>query len=238
MICDNIATVRNKIRQAARKSNRDPDDITLVCVAKSRSLEEIKEALTCGITDIGENRVQEALLKHRELYPKPYTLNAINWHLVGHLQTNKAKDAVAMFDLIHSVDSLKLAREIDKQAAKINKTQDILIEVNTSGEASKYGLRPEGLIKVISDIIVIHNIRLRGLMTMAPIVRDKEEARPYFRKLRQFQGEVNNFLSTMNYQLLTVLSMGMSGDYEVAIEEGATMVRVGTAIFEGPSPSY
>lgn len=226
MVCNNITTVRNKIRQAARKSNKNPDDITLVCVTKNRSLEEIKEALACGITDIGENRVQEAKGKYNNLKP-------VKWHLVGHLQTNKAKDAVKMFDLIHSVDSLKLAGEIDKQAAKINKMQDILIEVNTSAEPSKYGLRPEELIKVVSDIIILHNIRLRGLMTMAPIVGDKEEARPYFGKLRQLQGEVNNFLSTMNYQLSTVLSMGMSGDYEAAIEEGATMVRIGTAIFEG-----
>ena len=195
-------------------------------MTKNRSLEEITEAIRYGIADIGENKVQEAKGKYSNLRP-------VKWHLIGHLQTNKAKDAVAMFDLIHSVDSLKLAGEINKQAARINKTQNILIEVNTSGEASKYGLRPEGLIKVISDIIVLHNIRLCGLMTMAPVVRDKEKARPYFRKLRQLQDEVNSSLSSVLCPLFSELSMGMSGDYEVAIEEGATMVRVGTAIFEG-----
>lgn len=233
MICDNITTVRNKIRQAARKSNRNPDDITLVCVAKNRSLEKIKEALACGITDIGENRVQEAKEKHTTLYSIPNTQYSIKWHLVGHLQTNKVKDAAAMFDLIHSVDSLKLAKEIDKQAAKINKTQDILIEVNTSGEPSKYGLRPEELIQVVNGIIILHNIRLRGLMTMAPIVSDKEEVRPYFRRLRELKDKLNQFLVTSNKSQVTSLSMGMSGDYEVAVEEGATMVRIGTAIFEG-----
>ena len=233
MIADNIRKVQGRIEQAALRSGRKPEDITFVCVTKGRAIDDIKEALACGITNIGEIRVQEALLKHRALSAIRYPLNAIKWHMVGHLQTNKAKDAVAMFDLIHSVDSLKLAGEINKQAARINKTQNILIEVNTSGEASKYGLRPEGLIKVISDIIVLHNIRLCGLMTMAPVVRDKEKARPYFRKLRQLREEVNNsLLKTYNLKL-TALSMGMSGDYEVAIEEGATIVRVGTAIFEG-----
>lgn len=217
------------MRQAAQKSNRNPDDITLVCVTKGRPLEEIKEALTCGITDIGENKVQEALSKYSALQPMTIDQRPIKWHLVGHLQTNKAKDAVRMFDLIHSVDSLKLAGEIDKQAAKINKVQDILIEVNTSGEASKYGvaaigdgLKPSPTIELVKEIVNLNNIRLCGLMTMAPVVGDKEEARPYFRKLRQLQEEVK----------LNTLSMGMSGDYEIAIEEGATMVRIGTAIFE------
>lgn len=235
MICDNITALRDKIRQAARKNNRNPDDIALVCVTKNRSLEEIREALTCGITDIGENRVREALLKYGAFRPMADGLKPVKWHLVGHLQTNKVKDAVKIFDLIHSVDSLKLAREIDKHAAKISKVQDILIEVNISAEPSKYGLRPEELVKVVSDIIVLHNIRLCGLMTMAPVVGDKEETRPYFEKLRRLLGEVKNVLSAMNYQpqFPAVLSMGMSEDYEAAVEEGATMVRIGTAIFEG-----
>jgi pyridoxal phosphate enzyme (YggS family) len=233
MIADNIARVRESIKQAALRGGRRPEDVTLVCVTKGRPMKDIEEALACGVTDIGENRVQEAFLKHRELSAKRYPLNAVKWHLVGHLQTNKVKEAVAIFDLIHSVDSLKLAKEIDKQASRTNKIQEVLLEVNTSGEKSKYGFKPQELIQVISDMIILNNVNVRGLMTMAPVVRNKEETRRYFRMLRELKDKVNAFLPTINYRLFSVLSMGMTQDYEVAIEEGATIIRIGTAVFEG-----
>lgn len=228
MIARNVALVREKIAAAAKGSHRDPAGIRLVCITKQRSSEEMQEVIDCGITDIGENRIQEAKEKYHRLEKAQ-----VAWHLVGHLQTNKAKDAVRMFDLIHSVDSVRLAAEIDRQAAKINKVQDCLIEVNTSGEQSKYGIRPDGLIELVKTMIGLKNINVCGLMTMAPIVKKEEDARPYFTKLRKLQSETNTLLSTMNHEPLTALSMGMTQDYCIAVEEGATMVRVGTAIFEG-----
>ncbi len=223
MISENVAIVREKIKKAAERAGKNPGAIRLVCVAKGRPLEEIEEAIGAGIVDIGENKVQEARGKCQVLSPE-----GIKWHMVGHLQTNKAREAVKIFDLIHSVDSLRLAIEIDKEAASLGKVQDILVEVNASGEKQKFGISQDGLTELVKGIILLKNIRLLGLMTMAPFVKDKETARPYFRTLRQLQGEVNNFLSTNGQP---VLSMGMSQDYEVAVEEGATMVRIGSAIF-------
>jgi len=227
MISNNIVRIKGLIDRAAQKRNRNPGDIRFVCVTKGRSPDQIREAARCGVADVGENRVQEAKGKYQLLKD----IN-IRWHMVGHLQTNKVKDAVRMFDLIHSVDSLKLAKEIDAQAAKINKLQDVLIEVNASGEETKFGAPPPKALDLVKDMIGLQHIKLLGLMTMAPFVKDKEATRPSFRKLRQLQVEINNFLSTVNYEPSTVLSMGMSHDYEVAVEEGATMVRIGTAIFE------
>lgn len=194
-----------------------PAGVTIVAVSKGRSIEEIKEAVAAGITDIGENKVQEALLKYREL-------PTIKWHMVGHLQANKVKDAVKIFDLIQSVDSLHLAQEIDKQALKINKIQDILIEIKTSPEETKFGLKPEEAIPAIKEIAKLKNINIKGLMTIAPIVDDPEKTRPYFRLLRDLRDEINKF---------QIFSMGMTDDFKIAVEEGATMVRLGRAIFEG-----
>jgi len=227
MISDNIVRIKGLINEAAQKRNRNPEDIRFVCVTKERPPEQIREAARCGIVNMGENRVQEA----KEKYQLLKDIN-IKWHMVGHLQTNKAKDAVKMFDLIHSVDSLKLAKEIDAQAAKVNKLQDILIEVNTSGEDTKFGSPPAKVLDLVKDTISLQHVKLLGLMTMAPFVKDKEKTRPCFRKLQQVQDEVNDFLSTSNHEPATVLSMGMSQDYEVAVEEGSTMVRIGTAVFE------
>ena len=233
MIAESLTGVREKIKKAAEKSGRNAGDIKLICVTKGRSLEETKEAIGAGVVDIGENKVQETVLKYNSLKLMTYDLKLIKWHMIGHLQTNKAADAVKIFDLIHSVDSLKLATEISAQAAKVDKIQDILVEVNTSGEKQKFGVNPDGLTELVKAIMSLKNIKVSGLMTMAPLVKNQEEARPYFRKLRQLQSEVNNLLIT-DYKLpITVLSMGMSQDYEVAVEEGATMVRIGTAIFEG-----
>lgn len=201
-----------------------PAGVIIVAVTKGRSIAEIKEAIEAGITDIGENKVQEALLKYSELAGQP-----VKWHMVGHLQANKAKDAVKIFDLIQSVDSPHLAVEIDKQAGKINKIQDVLIEIKTSPEATKSGLKPEEAAAVIKEIAKLKNINIKGLMTIAPIVDDPEKARPYFRMLRELKDRINQLMT--NDQRLKTISMGMSDDFKIAIEEGATMVRLGRAIF-------
>lgn len=230
MIKENIRSLRERIADACVKVKRDPAAVTVVAISKGRMPELIKEVFDADITDIGENRVQEALLKYNALTihgPRPTT---IKWHMVGHLQTNKAKDAVKIFDLIQSVDSLRLAVEIDKEAAKLDKVQEILLEVKTSSEATKFGIRPEEAEGVIREIIQYKNIRLRGLMTIAPIVSHPEDARPYFRKLRESLEALNSRPTI--HDPLRVLSMGMTDDFQVAIEEGATMVRLGRAIFD------
>ena len=207
-----------------------PGNVTIVAVSKNRTPEEIKEAVEVGITDIGENKVQEVLLKYnalRAMSPEP---RAIKWHMVGHLQTNKVKDAVKIFDLIQSVDSFHLAQEIDRQAAKIDKIQDVLIEVKTSPEATKSGLKPDDLIGVIRNISELKNIHIKGLMTVAPIVDNPEDVRPYFRQLRDLRDSICSELRFPSSEL--ILSMGMTEDFEVAIQEGANMIRLGRAIFE------
>ncbi|MCM8778319.1 MAG: YggS family pyridoxal phosphate-dependent enzyme [Candidatus Omnitrophica bacterium] len=230
MLKENLAKVKAKIAEACRRVDRDPGEITLVCVTKGVEIEKIKEVVSLGIMDIGENRVQEAFKKYNELQTTGYKLTAkIRWHMVGHLQSNKAKYAVRIFDLIHSVDSFKLAEEINKQAERINKIQDILIQVNTSGEKTKFGIEPKGLFSLIGEIKKFKNLSLKGLMTIAPVVLNPEDARPYFRKLKELFDEFNYLTN----HPLTILSMGMSQDFEVAIEEGANMVRIGRAIFKG-----
>jgi pyridoxal phosphate enzyme (YggS family) len=231
MVKDNIIEIRKRISLACSKVDRDPGAITIVAVSKGRTPEQIKQAVQAGLTDIGENKVREALLKHRLLSTVNSELSTIKWHMVGHLQSNKVKEAVEIFDLIQSVDSLRLAEEIDKQAARIRKIQDILIEVKTSAEESKFGLKPEETIKVIKEVAKFKNISIKGLMTIAPIVDNPQDARPYFRMLRELKDRINS-LSTVNRELLT-LSMGMTDDFEVAIAEGSNMVRIGRAIFGG-----
>jgi hypothetical protein len=226
MIKDNILRIKERIALVCAKINQDPRAISIVAVAKGRAKAEIEEVIAAGLTDIGENRVQEALAKYGEMPDA----KRIKWHLVGHLQTNKVKDALAIFDLIHSVDSLRLAAEIDKQAAKINKVQDILIEVNTSGEASKFGLKPEEAIEVIKEMAQLKNINIKGLMTIAPVVDAPEKSRPYFRILRELKDKINE-LRVTSYEL-RVLSMGMTDDFLAAIEEGANIIRLGRAIFD------
>jgi pyridoxal phosphate enzyme (YggS family) len=213
MIKENILKLKKQI----------PESASIVCVTKGRGVEQIKEAIEAGLTDIGENRVQEAILKHKALSTIDYRPSTIKWHMVGHLQTNKAKEAVKIFDLIQSVDSLRLAKEIDKEAAKINKTQDTLIEVKTSPEATKFGIKPEEAIELIKEMSKFKNINIKGLMTIAPLVDNPEETRPYFRTLRELRDKINGSW---------ILSMGMTDDFKVAIEEGSNMVRLGRAIFE------
>jgi hypothetical protein len=225
MIEENIRKIKERVALVCSRVDRDPAAITIVAVSKGRSVQEIEEAAAAGITGIGENRIQEAALKYKEL-----TGAQIKWHLVGHLQTNKAKDAVKIFDLIQSVDSPHLAVEIDKEAAKINKVQDILIQVNTSGEVTKFGLKPDAAVEVIKEITGLKNISIKGLMAIAPLSDNPEQTRPYFRALRELRDKLVQ-LWTVDCGLWT-LSMGMTDDFEVAIEEGATMLRLGRALFE------
>ncbi len=225
MIKENIDKIKLRIDLACSKIGKTPEQVALVAVTKNRAVNEIKEAIGCGLSKIGENRIQEALLKFNELNQIP----GLKWHLIGHLQSNKAKEAVKMFDLIHSVDSLKLAQEINKQAAKINKVQQVLIEVNVSAEKSKFGVSPDEVLDLIKQISVLKNISIKGLMTVAPLVDNPEKVRPYFRILRELQDKINS-LSTIDHRLST-LSMGMTDDFEVAIEEGADIIRLGRAIF-------
>jgi len=222
MIAQSAQLVKNRIISVCSKINKSPSEITIIAVSKNRALREIKEVIDAGISDIGENRVQEALLKFSKL-------PTVKWHMIGHLQENKAKDAVRIFDLIHSVDSESLAIEIDKQAAKIKKVQDILIQVNTSGEESKFGLRLNEVAEVILKIRPLENVAIKGLMTIAPLVNDPEKVRLYFRSLRELREKLLN-LNIVNSTML--LSMGMSDDFEVAIEEGADIIRIGRAIYE------
>ncbi|MFA4842761.1 MAG: YggS family pyridoxal phosphate-dependent enzyme [Candidatus Omnitrophota bacterium] len=228
MISENILYIKGCIARAAKRVKRDAAGITIVAISKGRSTQQIWQAIEAGITDIGENRVQEAVVKYNDLR---YAISnkPICWHMVGHLQTNKAKEAMKVFDLIQSVDSLHLAQAISKHAKNFGKVQDVLIEVKTSPEATKFGLLPEEALKVIPEIVKLKNLNVKGLMTIAPLVTNSEEARPYFRVLRELRDSIIHLPFAISH--LPVLSMGMTDDFEVAIEEGATMVRLGRAIF-------
>jgi len=222
-IAGNLKTIMDRIASIAKSSGRDIPSVKLVVVTKTVGVDRIREAVDAGALIFGENRVQEAKEKIEKLGP------IASWHLIGHLQTNKAKYAVKLFYLIHSVDSLELAKEIDKQAAKIGRVQDVLIEVSISGEASKAGVASENAAALIKDAAKLKNISIKGLMTIPPFSDSPEDSRPYFKKLRELSESVAR--ENIPGVSMKELSMGMSGDFEVAIEEGATMVRVGTAIF-------
>ncbi|MCL0042701.1 YggS family pyridoxal phosphate-dependent enzyme [Thermodesulfovibrionales bacterium] len=214
---------------AAMRAGRSPEEVKLIAVTKTVKIEIIKEAIDGGLRVLGENRVQEARAKIEELSrlsTDNYELTGISWHLVGHLQKNKAKYAVQLFDLIHTIDSVELAEEIDRQAEKRGKIQRVLAQVKLSKEEAKHGVLPKDLMHLLEKIKALGNLKLEGLMTMPPFFEDTEEARPYFKRLL----EVRNELEKMGF-ILPELSMGMSNDFEVAIEEGATMVRIGTALF-------
>jgi pyridoxal phosphate enzyme (YggS family) len=223
-IKQNFKKIKGQINLHADKVGRKAEEIEIVAVTKGRSLEEIKEVLGCGVNMIGENRVQEAKEKFGQLG------NFFEWHLVGHLQTNKVKSALEMFELIHSVDSLRLAEEINQRAGQLNKTQKILVQVNTSGEITKFGLAPENLPEFLKKISNFKNIFVEGLMTMAPFCENSENSRPHFQKLKEiFEETKKNSLAGVKMKWL---SMGMSQDYVVAVEEGANLLRIGSAIFE------
>ncbi len=223
-IKSNIISLKQEIADICESINREPSNITIVAIAKKFTHSQILEAFESGITNIGENRVQEAQNKHEILRD-----NKIKWHLVGHLQRNKVKKALEIFELIHSVDSIKLAEDIDRRARSIGKRQEVLIEVNISEETSKYGLSTANVIPFIEKIKGFSNISVKGLMTIAPFYEDTERCRPVFRRLRELKQEIDKqgFKSVkMEY-----LSMGMTNDYRVAIEEGSNMLRIGRRIF-------
>jgi pyridoxal phosphate enzyme (YggS family) len=225
MIFDNVRKIKQKIREVCLKTGRNPEDVTIVAVTKTVPVERIIEVVKAGIYDIGENKVQELLEKRK-------SIDNVRWHFVGHLQTNKVKYIVDFVHLIHSVDSFKLALEIDKRAKKINRVVDVLIEVNTSGELTKYGVKPEEALNLVRQISEnCEYVRVKGLMTVAAYLPNPEDVRPMFRTLRELRDEISKF-NLRNVEMRH-LSMGMSNDYEVAVEEGATIVRIGTAIF-GP----
>ena len=218
-----LGTLYKRISRAALKANRNPMDVTLIAVTKTVGVEAIREAVDAGIRVFGENRVQEARDKIEYLRNIP---EEIRWHMVGHLQRNKAKYAVPLFDLIHSVDSAALAVDINNHADRIDKIQDILVEVKLSPEEAKHGISKEELGELLNTITAMKNLNLRGLMTIPPYSDNPGDARPYFKKLRTLRDE----LEGRGFHL-PELSMGMSHDFEIAIEEGATIVRIGTAIF-------
>jgi hypothetical protein len=224
MVPDNLKKVRERIRQAAEKIGRNDRDITLVCVTKTVGVPQIEEAISAGATDIGESYIQAAEIKYADIGHRA------KWHLVGHLQTNKVKEAVKMFDLIHSVDSFKLAEEISKRAAAFKVPKKVLIEVKTSEEATKFGVLPEHTLQLIEKISELKFIRVCGLMTMAPFTNDPEMSRPYFHRLKKLASLIS--AKTMRNVSMEYLSMGMTQDFEVAIEEGANILRIGHAIFE------
>jgi pyridoxal phosphate enzyme (YggS family) len=213
-----------RIKKAAAACNRPLDSIQLIAVSKTMPAEIVKEAIEAGVTDLGENYIQEARDKVSAL-----ATSDVNWHYIGHLQSNKAKYAVRLFDLIHSVDSLKLARELNKYAQKNDKIQSILVQVNVAREDTKSGIYVENTIELLKNISQLENISVSGLMTMPPFFNAPEKVRPFFAALRKLRDEIR--AEGIPNIAMQELSMGMTGDFEAAIEEGATMVRIGTAIF-------
>jgi PLP dependent protein len=227
MIKDTFAVINSRIKNAAERSGRMPSSVALIGVSKGRALADIQAAVSAGVVDIGESRVQEALLKYNAFSSGGAV---VRWHMIGHLQTNKVKEAVRIFDLIHSVDSVRLAQAIDKEAQGAGKIQEVLLEVKTSPEAAKYGIPPEKTEAVLHELAQFRHLYVRGLMTIAPFAGAPDEARVYFRQLKSLFDAYNR--SCAQDKRLKELSMGMSDDFEAAIEEGSTMVRIGRALFD------
>ena len=226
-ISERYADIKRRADEAAVRSGRAPEDVKLIAVTKTHPASEINEAIEAGATDIGENRVQEVLEKYEDVKP-------VKWHLIGHLQTNKVRQIIDKVVMIHSVDSLKLAREIDKRAGAAGIVMDILIEINSAMEETKSGISAEDLKQLCSEIAgECDNVRICGLMCIPPIAHDPEDARPYFKEAASLFNEMKTWDLPKDRFAPSELSMGMSGDFEVAIEEGSTMVRVGSSIF-GP----
>lgn len=223
-----ITEIKNRISKVATSCDRDPESIRIIAVTKTVSEDRILKAIESGVQIIGENYIQDARNKYPQL-----SSTYVSWHFIGHLQTNKAKYAVKMFDLIHTVDSYKLAAELDLQAKKINKVQQILIQVNIGKEESKSGIAEENTFDLIKKISGLHNLFIKGLMIIPPFYDDPVKSRPYFAAARMLRDQIENLLKQecINNVRMDELSMGMSGDFEVAIEEGATLVRIGTLIF-------
>ena len=223
MITENLEQVRKNIIEACRAVNRDPDEVTLISVSKTKPVSMLQEAYDAGSRDFGENKVQEIMDKY------PQLPSDIRWHMIGHLQRNKVKYIVDKVALIHSVDSLRLAETIENEAAKHNVTVPVLIEVNVAQEESKFGLKTEEVLSLVESVAALPHINIKGLMTIAPYVEDPEENREIFRELKKLSVDIA--AKNINNVNMSVLSMGMTGDYQVAVQEGATMVRVGTGIF-------
>uniref|UniRef100_A0A7C4MMU0 Pyridoxal phosphate homeostasis protein n=1 Tax=Desulfatirhabdium butyrativorans TaxID=340467 RepID=A0A7C4MMU0_9BACT len=223
MITQNIASIRERMQRSALLAGRRPEEVRLVAVSKTVPADRIREAAAAGLRIFGENYIQEARDKAGALCDLP-----IEWHFIGHLQTNKAKYAVRQFALIHSVDSARLLAEIDREAQKFGKVQDILIQVNIAGEATKSGVEPDELYALLEAAAAHSHVRVVGLMTMPPYSEEPEVVRPVFRSLKTLAERYTGVVPGID---LRELSMGMSGDFEVAISEGATLVRIGTAIF-------
>jgi pyridoxal phosphate enzyme (YggS family) len=227
---DNLSRLKDRIAEAAARASRTPEEITLVGVSKTVTPEAVREAIEAGLTEIGENRVQEAQPKIEALAAVAEAAGRpVRWHMIGHLQRNKAKAAVGLFDLIQSLDSRRLAEAVNKAALESGAGMDVLCEVNTSDEESKFGLSPSEVVKFVAQLADLKGLRIKGLMTVGPLVADPDEARPAFRRLR----ELSRTLEAEGFPWVQMryLSMGMTNDFEQAIEEGSNMVRVGTAIF-------
>lgn len=223
MLQENLIKVQYNIANACKKSGRDPKEVTLIAVSKTKPIEMLTKVYNTGVREFGENKVQEMCSK-MEVLPKD-----IHWHMIGHLQTNKVKYIVGQTYLIHSVDSLHLANEIQKQAVKNDCICDILVEVNIAQEESKFGTSCEEAIKLVEEISKLDHIRVKGLMTIAPFVENPEDNRQYFKGIKQLSVDIA--AKNIDNVSMDILSMGMTNDYMIAIEEGATMVRVGTGIF-------
>ncbi len=223
MIKENLELVEKNIVSACKKAGRDRSEVTLIAVSKTKPVSDIRQAMDCGITVFGENKVQEIRDKTDEIK------EPLSWHMIGHLQANKVKYLPGRVCMIHSVDNVKLAAEIEKQFAKTDEVIDVLIEVNMAQEESKFGLLAEQVPDFVKEISQYPHLNIRGLMTIAPYTEDSESNRVYFKGLRELKDKINEMnISGVN---MDTLSMGMTGDYQVAIEEGATFVRVGTGIF-------
>ena len=222
-VAENLKTIRERVDAACERAGRRPEEVALIAVSKTKPLSMLQEAYEAGARDFGENKVQEILEKYPEM-PED-----ARFHMIGHLQTNKVKQVVGKAVLIHSVDSLHLAEKIEQEAAKRDLTADILLEVNVAREESKFGLMLEEVIPLLEEVKNLPHVRVRGLMTIAPNVENPEENRKHFKKLYQLYVDIKN--KNIDNGTMSVLSMGMTGDFEVAVEEGATMIRVGTGIF-------
>ena len=223
MINENISKVRENIVKSCEKAGRNPEEVTLIAVSKTKPVSAIEEALLSGTLDYGENKVQELCDKY-DVLPKN-----IRWHMIGHLQRNKVKYLVGKTYLVHSVDSLRLAEQIEKEFAKHNQVCDILVEVNIAQEESKFGINAKETEELIRKIAKFEHVRIKGLMTIAPYTEDPESNRDYFREIKKLSVDIRD--KNIDNVNVSILSMGMTNDFEVAIEEGATMVRIGTAIF-------
>ncbi len=219
-----IKNIKGRIKEAAVSCGRSPDDIRLIAVSKTQPADAVRQAVDAGLTIFGENYIQEARNKIETISSRN-----LSWHFIGHLQSNKAKYAVKLFDLIHTVDSLKLATELNKQAEKIDKVQSVLLQINTGMEASKSGLAAEDVMSLARHISVLKNLRVKGLMTIPPFFNAPEKVTPFFKELRHLRDRLRE--EKIPGIQMDELSMGMTGDFEAAISEGATFIRIGTAIF-------